>query len=93
MAKAETVTRVQEPPRCTINIPPKSKASITGFSEAEVNKKVFILISGTVKEVADSSEEWSPGKRITLHITGCKIQQPAKGVSLDQALRAAAVKV
>lgn len=91
---AEAVERTpKEHAKCNLNIPSDSKVKLDGFNRVGVNDKVRMVVTGTVKEIADSAEEWSPGKRMTIHITKCKVTGPSKETTIDDALKASVDRV
>jgi hypothetical protein len=83
----------KEHAKCNLNIPSGSKVKLDGFNRVGVNDKVRMLVTGTVKEIADSAEEWSPGKRMTIHVTKCKVTGPQKKTTIDDAIKASVDKV
>ena len=97
MAKSNKVgTALKEPKehaKCNLTLPTGSKVKLDGFNGVSVNDQVKLEITGTIKEVSDSAEEWSPGKRMTLHISKCRITGPEKKMSLDDAIKASARRV
>ena len=92
-ASPEAVERVKEYAKCNLTFPSESKVKADGFNAIGVNDEVRILVVGKVKEISDSAEEWSPGKRITIRMDRCKMKGPDKDTSIDDALEASIAKV
>ena len=92
-ASPEAVERVKEYAKCNLMFPSDSKVKADGFNHVGVNDEVHIIVIGKIKEISDSVEEWSPGKRMTIRMDRCKIKGPDKEMSIDDALEAALDKV
>ena len=90
---APAIAREKEPAKVNLHLPKEAKVKVDGFNSVGVNDKVRLVVTGTVKEISDSAEEWSPGKRMTIHVSGCKITGPEKKVSMDEALKASAMRM
>ena len=93
MAKAEEATRIKEYPKCELRFLKEGKLSPSGFNSVGVNDEVTLIITGTVKEIADSAEEWNPGKRLTVKMNKCNIKIPVKKKSMSDALEETKVKI
>lgn len=91
--EATVMTKSKEHANCNLVLPIESKVKLEGFGGVGVNDKVTMVVTGTVKEISDNAEEWSPGKRMTIRIAKCKIKGPAKKTSIDDALKDAVGKV
>jgi len=88
-----TMAKSKEYANCNLVLPAESKVKIDGFNGVGVNDKVSMVVTGTIKEIADNAEDWNPGKRMTIRITKGRIQGPEKKISIDDALKDSVGKV
>lgn len=94
MGKTKNAEAVpKEEPKCNLMLPTDSKVKLDGFNGIGVNDKVRLMVTGTVKALSDSAEEWSPGKQVTINVTKCKITGPRKETTINDALAASVDRV
>ena len=87
-----TAKEIKDPPSISMRFPKGGKVQPGGFKELGVDEEVTVILKGKVKRLEHDSEEWNPGKHVTIQPTSCEFQKPAREVTLDDALKASRVK-
>jgi hypothetical protein len=84
---------MKEKPSLNLYFPAADKVQPKGFTDASVGETVTITIKGKLTRLEDSTDQWDPGKRLGMTITGCEIVAKQKPMSLSKALTESRRKV
>jgi hypothetical protein len=90
--KETKMTKVKEKSRARLYFP-KGSVQPKGFKGLGTDEEVVVVIKGRVSEIADRASEWDPGKTLNIEIKSCDISAKKKGVTIDDAIKAARKKV
>jgi len=85
--------RTKEKPKLDVYIPEDSTVSADGFKNLSVGDKVMVMVFGDVSSVSENRDEWDRGKRMSVIIQKCRIENPATKTTITDAIKAVAKTV
>lgn len=68
----------KDPPMLSLNFPKGGDVQPNGFNRIGIDRKVRVIIEGTIKSLAKDEYEWDEGKRLSMKISKCKIEPAGK---------------
>lgn len=75
-----------EPATISAMFPADGKVQPKGFKELTVGETVAVMVTGTVKGIEDNADEWIPGKRVRIDLTGFEVKMETKPMSIKDAI-------